>query len=191
MPAWLVEGNATLYFLTACAAAILAGLWWRTRRRKYAVAAGVAGLLVGGVYLLDRAVESPAEQMVRKVNDISAAVGSRDFDRMFRHVSDHFRRGGFDKRMFREFAERVAHQRNVTEFTPWGFEPGPISNAARRGELEFQFKIRGNWSAGNEFFRARTEWVLDPDDEWRIQTFDVFNPYTDSNAPIGIPGWGR
>src|SRR5439155_8189258 len=89
------------------------------------------------------------------------------------------------------FAEEVSHRRNVTEFQPWGFIPGDVSRQKRRGELEFSFKIRGDWSAGTEYFLARTVWTLDSDGEWRLQTFDVFNPFTDTNSPIQIPGWPR
>ncbi len=191
MPPWLVEGNPTLYLVLICAELVFLALWWQTRRRRYAVSAGMTAALILGVFLLDRAVESDSEQMVRKVQEISDGVRRRDFQRTFSHVSDSFRRGGFDKRHFREFAEQVSQARNVTEFTAWGFEPGEVSREKRRAELEFFFKIRGNWSAGNEYFLARTVWVLDPDGQWRIQNFDVFNPYAESRTPIDIPGWGR
>jgi hypothetical protein len=189
MPYWLVEGDATLLFVLASVGLICAAVWWRTRRRNYAVVAAAAAVAILTLSLLDHLIESDREQMIRKVQEIADGVRARDFDRVFRHVSDDFRRGGFDKAQFRTFAQDVSHRRNVTEFQAWGFIPGNISRQKHRGELEFSFKIRGNWSAGTEYFLARTVWHLDSDGEWRLQNFDVFNPLTDTNSRIQIPGW--
>src|SRR5437763_185273 len=134
MPDWLVEGDLTLYAVVACVGLVCLAVWWRTRRRRYAVIAGLAAVALVGLVLLDRYVESDREQMVRKVQEIAVAVPARDFAHMFRHISDSFNRHGFDKQRFRDFAESVSRARNVTEFTPWDFVPGPVSRAARRGE---------------------------------------------------------
>src|SRR5689334_18151516 len=119
MPPWLFEGNPTLYFVFAAAGLLFLAAWWRTRKRRYAVGAAVAFGLVAGVYLLDQNVESDREQLVRHMEDIAAGVRARDFDRVFKNVSDTFRRGSRDKRQFREYAETQSHARNVTEFTAW------------------------------------------------------------------------
>lgn len=191
MPYWLVEGDLTLYAILAAVALVCVAVWWRTRRRKYAVVAAAAAVAILTLSMLDRLIESDREQMIRKVQEIADGVRARDFPSIFRHVSDEFRRGAFDKPQFRHFAQEVSHSRNITEFQAWGFVPGDVSRQKRRGNLEFLFKIRGNWSAGNEYFLARTVWQLDSDGEWRLQTFDVFNPYSDTNSPVQIPGWPR
>src|SRR5437773_7929367 len=177
MPYWLVEGDVTLYAILASVGFVCVAVWWRTRRRKYAVIAVAAAVAILTLSLLDHIIESDREQMIRKVQEIADGVHGRHFDRIFRHVSDSFQRGAFDKSRFRSFAEEVSRAQNVTEFQAWGFVPGDVSRQKRRGELEFFFKIRGNWSAGTEYFLARTVWTLDSDGEWRLQNFDVFNPF--------------
>ena len=191
MPDWLAEGDLTVYFLLACSAVLFGVLWWRTRKRAFAAAAAASALAIVGVYLIDRAVESDREQLQRKVQVIADGVRARDFGRVFGQVSDSFNRRGLDKGGFRRFAEQTAQARNVTDFTAWNFALLSASREQRRAELEFNFKIQGNWSAGTEFFLAHTTWALDPDGEWRIQHFDVFNPYSDVRTPIEIPHWGR
>jgi len=191
MPYWLVEGDLTLYAILASVGLVCVAVWWRTRRRKYAVVAVAAAVAILTLSVLDRVIESDREQMIRKVQEIADGVRARDFQNIFKHVSEDFRRGAFDKAQFRHFAQEVSHSQNVTEFQAWGFVPGDVSRQKRRGNLEFLFKIRGNWSAGNEYFLAKTVWHLDSDGEWRLQTFDVFNPYSDTKSPQQIPGWPR
>jgi len=36
-----------------------------------------------------------------------------------------------------------------------------------------------------------TDVLVKEDGEWRLQSFDVFNPYSDTHSPIQIPGWTR
>jgi hypothetical protein len=192
MPAWLFEGNLTVYFLLVCAELVLLALWWRTRQRKYAFSAGVVAGLTLGYYLLDRFVESDREQIVRKTQEVAAAVTAGDIERAFRNVSDSFKRGTVDKTHFREFAQRVRNERNVTEVQVWDFVfPGEVSREARPADVEFRFKVRGRWGESPPNYFARVGYVLDPDGEWRVQTFDVYDSLTESSRPIYIPGWGQ
>jgi hypothetical protein len=191
MPDWLVEGDPTLYFVLACALATFGVLWWRTRKRKYAVAAGVAGLLIAGAYLLDRAVESDREQMIRKVYEVAEAVTDNDIDRAFRHVSDSFSKHGRDKTSFREFARDVRRRGVVDAVRVWDVAPDEVSREQRRAVVSFAFKVRGSFGETPPNYFAKVTFVLDPDGQWRVQTFDVFTPLSESKSPVSIPGWGR
>src|SRR6516162_7013044 len=113
---WLVEGDLTLYAILASVGLVCVAVWWRTRQRKYAAVAVAAAVAILTLSLLDRFVESDREQMIRKVQEIANGVRARDFQSIFQHVSDDFRRGAFDKAQFRKYAEDVSHSRNVTEF---------------------------------------------------------------------------
>jgi hypothetical protein len=191
MPAWLVEGSPTLYFLFACAGVVCAASWWRTRKRKYAVGVGVAGLLILGVWLLDRAIESEREQIVRKVYEVADAITAGDIDGAFRHVSEHFERSGWDRARFHEFARNTRQNGNVTAVRVWDVMATESSRENRRGVVEFPFKVRGRWGETPPSYFARVVFMLDNDGEWRVQTFDVYNTLTESATPVSIPGWGR
>ena len=41
--------------------------------------------------------------------------------------------------------------------------------------------------ASEAFFLCRADFVRDPDGQWRLQTFQVFNPAVDVNQPMTIP----
>jgi hypothetical protein len=191
MPYWLVEGNLTLYFLLACAEVILLALWWRTRKRKYAVGAGVVALLIVGVFVLDRAVESDREQMVRKTYEVTEAVTAGHIDRAFERVSDSFQYGSVNKDSFRQFAMTTRQSGRVTSVTVWDVTPVEVSREARRGVVEFPFKVRGSFGETPPNYFARVTFTLDPDGQWRVKTFDIFNSLTESKSPVTIPGMGR
>jgi hypothetical protein len=191
MPEWLVEGNPTLYFLLACVLVISGALWWRTRKRQYAVAAGVAGFLIVGVFLIDRAVESDREQLIRIVNEVADAVTDGDIDRAFQHVSKSFSRAGMDKESFRHFARDRRGHGFVTAVRMWDVTPTEVLREQRQAVVEFPFKVRGSFGETPPNYFAKVTFVLDADGRWRVQTFDIFNSLTESRSPVPIPGWGR
>lgn len=191
MPDWLIESNPSLYFLLAAAAIGFATAWWRTRQRKYAIAAGVSLALLVAAYLSHRLVESDREQMVRKIGEMSVAVRGRQIDRVFEHVSDSFLTNGVDKKGFRAYAESRNQSRFVEEFVAWDFEPGPTSRESRAGELRFFFKVRGSFGETPPGYFARTLWVYDSDGQWRLKGYELYNSINDSKTPVAVPGWGR
>jgi hypothetical protein len=189
MPPWLTAGNPTLYFLLGSAAVIGAVQWWRTRQRKYAVATGIALVLLAGVFALDRVVESDGEQMIRKVQEITAAINARDLDRAFTHVSEHFERRPRNKSAFYSYARDRLQSRYVTEVQVWDFAVTAASRQERRGEVECFFKVRGSFGETPPGCFVRVTFMLDADGEWRVQDFDWYQSVTESRRPMPIPGW--
>ena len=49
-----------------------------------------AGVLLLGVFVLDRLVESDGEQIERKLQEMAAGVTAHDYDGVFRNISDSF-----------------------------------------------------------------------------------------------------
>jgi hypothetical protein len=191
MPYWLVEGDTTLYFVLASVGLICVAVWWRTRRRGYAVAAGAAAVAILGLSLLDRLIESDREQMIRKVQEVADAISHRRLDRAFEHVSEQFDRRGKNKQGFREFADAHLRRGFVTDVQVWDFTVTEVSAESRRGVVECFFKVRGNFPGGESPPGALTRIVftLDPDQQWRVKNFDWFSSVADSKSPQPIPGW--
>ena len=102
MPTILSDPPPILYILLGTAAIILAAVWARFRTTKLLTAfAGVAGLLLL-LFLIDRFVESPREQAVRKMKELAAATQSRRMDEAFRHISESFNYHGMSKSALRD-----------------------------------------------------------------------------------------
>lgn len=54
--------------------------------------------------------------------------------------------------------------------------------------MEFYVKPKGRAMGGSEaFFICKADFVLDPDGQWLLQTFQVFNPAVDTNRPMTMP----
>jgi len=186
---WLADSAPLVYMLLGTAAVILAVVWWRTRRGWFLIGTGVLGLLVGSIFLLRAWYPSDSEQLIHAVQDMSAALHARNMDRIFAHISDNFGFHRHAKPEFRRLCEEVLHRRDVTECVVWDFVPEEVSRARGTGKLSFNVKPRGNWGSGAEFYLCKAEFVLEADGQWRMKTFEIFNPYVDTSHPMDIPGF--
>jgi hypothetical protein len=124
---------------------------------------------------------------------MSAGVLARDVDRIFAHVSEQFRQGPrtfgstLDKAAFRKASEAAIRAHHVTEVSAWDFEPQGVSRAQRTATMVFKVKPRGNWGGDAAYYLCRAQFVLDPDNQWRLEGFEIFNPFVDVHEPLQIP----
>jgi hypothetical protein len=190
MPGWLVEGDPAVYALLAGVLAALLAVWWRTRKRQYAIAAGVIAVLIVGYALLDFAVESDGEQMVRKVREVAAAVSANSVNAAMENVSNRFNRHGLDKEQFGKLCERYISRGEVTAVQVWDLTAVDVSRQTQAGTVEFHFKVHGRWGETPPNWFGRVVFTLDPDGQWRVKDFDVYDSLNQSKTPIAIPGWG-
>lgn len=184
MTNWLFEGRLTVYLFLAVLAGILVALWTRDRRRKlWLILASVALLLVGVYFLLDRFVETRREQITRKLQEMAFAVKKKDVGKIFQHISDNFQTGSFNKATFRQYAD-TAMQRGVDDLQLWDVKFPDDS-----GKVVFFAKPKSTSRVfGSEIqYLIRAEFAEDSDGQWRLRTFQVFNPFVDTDKPLQIP----
>src|SRR5262245_24050769 len=91
MSEWLFEGRLSVTLLLAAGVVFCLALGWQRRQRSLFTIAGVLGLLLAGYYLLDRLVETDAEQIRRKIQALADAANAHDVNGILLHVSDNFR----------------------------------------------------------------------------------------------------
>src|SRR5262245_40326544 len=207
MPNWLSNPPPALYLMLA-AAALFCGYcawasWQQSRYRPrgpaaetprlraarvWGLLAALALLALPLLFVIDRMYESDAEQIARKLNEMSAGVVRRDLDSVFRHISDSFKVNEFgSKQAMRDAAGRAQQRGYVDEVRIWDIHVENVASGANRAVAEFKFKVIGSWGTGSEYFSCRSEWVRESGNEWRLQTFQVFNPFVDANTPMAIP----
>jgi hypothetical protein len=145
-------------------------------------------LLAGGVWLTDLLVETDEEQIEHAVREMAEGARTRDVDRVFRHVSDSFRSPqGNDKERFKDFARRQM-EHGIEDVPVWDFLFEDVSRSTRTATVSFLFKVKGIRIARSQEFSARCEakFCLDPDGQWRLQSFQLLNPVTPSDT-IPVP----
>lgn len=189
---WLLEGRISVYVSLGAVALVLLLVWVQTRERLYLYALILCGVLAGLYFVLDRAVETDREQVTRKVREMAAGVRARDVNAIFTHISERFNRGGVNKAAFRELVDGFLRGRRIDEVEVWDFDFRPNrlqgeQTPAEEIRVSFMAKPKGGVAVG-EFGRCEARFVHDPDGQWRLIDFQVFNPAIDSNQPWQIPG---
>ena len=86
----LFENPLPLYVVLALAEIVIAGLWYRGRTRRLAIALAIPPLLAGAVLALDLLVETPREKLQKAVRHIAADVERGDIRAACGYLSDDF-----------------------------------------------------------------------------------------------------
>jgi hypothetical protein len=192
---WLFEGRTAVYVSLAAAGIVMLVALAQRRKRLWLIGVVLAAVLAGLYFLLDRAVETDREQVVRKMQTMAAAVQPRNLEAIFSHISDRFNRNGVDKARFRQLASRAISQ--VDEVEVWDFTfpenfrgtvqlPGEAA-PAETIQVHFMAKPKGGMALGGPANPVEARFVRDPDGQWRMVNFQVFNPVI-TNQPEAIPG---
>ena len=173
---WLFEGRPTVYALLAVAVVVLLALWWRERKPRYLLGAGLVLVLIAVYFVLDWAVETDREQIVRKVREMAAAVRTVDVNALVKDISEQFTSPqGRDKQQTREFARDLIGSKQVTDVVVWDFHfDGPIDRAGPV-EVIFQAKPHGNVGVvEGAWFRCVATFVHEGTGGWRLRGVKLF-----------------
>jgi hypothetical protein len=192
----LFEGRVSVYVALAAAGVVLLLAWWNSRRRHWLFGLGAVVVLAGLYFLLDRLVETDREQIERKVEEMAAAVRARNTAAIMAHVSDQLHRGGRDKAAFGQSVERAIRLVDaviVWEFVfpddfrrPSGVSAGGQARTPEVARVGFRAKPLGGQIRDNPGFNCEAQFVRDPDGQWRLLDFQVFDPLTQER--VEIPG---
>jgi hypothetical protein len=186
---WLIDNPSPVYLiLTAVALALLVTLWV-SRKRAFAVALGIVALLALLFAVLTLVLDTDQKRIRRALDDMEAGVQARDVDRIFKHVTRDFMLQGTSREAFRALATRVLKTGEVEDVRIWDLEDWNVNRpeSAARGtaRVSFKAKPKGVWDNGL-YYLVKAVFVLE-DGEWRLQSFEVFDPIADSNTPLPMP----
>ncbi len=189
MPTWLSDPTYGFYIIALILALVGVGLWYRSRDKGsvYRAAILVGALLL--VFAIDRLVESPREESVRKVNEITAAVNEKNQQKFLDNISEDFEYKGIKKEKLRD-----AKLWSLIE------QHGPkVSSKTDREDVELPSKTNPNIVIGftsrievdggdfPAYFRAT--FAKDPDGKWRLKTIARHDPIQKGkSSEESIPG---
>ena len=177
---WLFEGRPAVYVTLGVVAVLLAALWWRDRRRHWLYAIGVVGLLAAIYLLLDFAVETRREQITRRLQTIESAVKAGNAEQVMEQFSPQFRYRNVTREQFRAAVISRLKSKFVDDLTIWEVR---VPDAP--GKVSFKAKPKGK-VGDNPGFQVRAEFVQDPDGQWRMKSFEVYNYYSDGESPHDV-----
>lgn len=189
MPVFFSDPSPTSYVIVAIMVAVLAGNYLRSQRRRdlLPLIGGVAVLLA--VFLIDRFVESPREESMRRMQEMSAASASKKWDDMFKNVSESFaykgaNGGTTDKKALREKVRSVEAMIDkgfvVWDFTRSDFRQIDDKNA----EIGFRAQVK---ERPETVHYVKATFTKDPDGQWRMAGFTCYEPIN-TKERRSIPG---
>src|SRR5205823_9216792 len=134
-------------------------------------------------------VVTDREKIIASVQTMADGVAARDVNGIFSHVSPRFSVAGRNKADFQQWAGDRISAGDVTSLRVWDFAKGQVDRDKGVATIEFLVKGNGAWVRGGEFFRCKARFFLDPDGEWRLAGFELFQPYQDPALaqPLDIP----
>ncbi len=94
MPNFLSDPPFLLYAILFIGFVVAGAVWYRLRSRKSLIAVTAIGALLGVLILIDRFVESPREESVRRVEAMAAAATARDPTRFVEQIAKSFAYNG-------------------------------------------------------------------------------------------------
>jgi hypothetical protein len=177
---WLFERQAAVFALLAAAGVVLLVMWWRTRKRRLLYGVAAVGAVAVVYFLLGFVRETDTKQIERKVQEMAAGVNEKNLDKAFQHFSDQVRVNGRGKSALRAGAESALQMYGVRNMRLFDTEIEGLSRADKKANVTFMAKADGNWGGDGAFYRVRSEWVLDPDGQWRMRSFTLHPVNNDS-----------
>jgi hypothetical protein len=185
----------TLFLLLAAAAIVLVVVWLRTRDRRclYGLG-GVAGvalaLWLGTLTVRYFRGESDADQIERKLHDMSGAVRAKNVDGIFQHVSDDFGPAKGSKEALRTVVQQNLEQGGLTDVEVQGIEPPQVTRPAQGpATATVRFRVRPASADGRyiRFVLIDARFILDPDGQWRLKSFRATDPSDNGQIDLRYP----
>jgi len=184
MPTALSDPSMSLYAILGVATVLLGIIALRRQKRSDAINFCIPLVALIALFVIDKAVESPREQTVRKIQEMGQSSRDKKYDELFKHVSDSFKYKSLDKKALQEKAKQADGQGfggfEVYDLARSSFKPmedGTIQQGfgvKHKGEPPLPFYVKGTFKK-------------DPDGEWRLVTFKLYDPIN-MNDEKEIPG---
>lgn len=189
MPTFLSDPSPTAYVIVGIMVAVLAGIYFRSQRRKdlYPLIGGVAIFLT--VFLIDRFVDSPREASIRRMQEMSAASANRNWDDMFKSISESFsykgaNGGQTDKKTLREKVRSVEGYVDKG-FAVWDFNRSDFEQVDEKtARIGFRAQARDR---PETVVYVKATFTKDPDGQWRLAGFVCYDPVNTKDRR-NIPG---
>lgn len=184
MPTSLSDPSFALYVVLGVVTALFGIVALRKQTRSSAINFAIPAALLVALFLIDKFVESPRENVVRKIHEMGSASRAKNHDDVFKHVSESFKYKSMDKAGLRERA-KAAEAQGYGGVTEWDLTRSEFKQVDEN-TVEQRFRAKVGDSAAFQAAVVAT-FKKEADGEWRLSTFKLFNPIQASEE-MEIPG---
>src|SRR5438067_1160624 len=174
MPTWLSDPSNEFYLVLFVMVVVTVTMWARNRTRGNRVRAAVAVGLLVLVFVIDRMFQSPREESIGRVEEISAAINERNWDKFQANLSDSFEYKGKKKAEFTELVRKAVATFNPVT-TSWEHKAPDDLKPGGPDELLIQFEGKATVSGKPLMLHFVATFVKDPDGRWRLKSFKPYD----------------
>jgi hypothetical protein len=189
MPTLLSDPTRTMYIVFGAMVVILGAMALRRQKKSDVITFVIAAALLLILYFIDRAYESPREQVGRKIKEMKEASQSKKYDDLFKHVSDSFKYKNLDKKWLREKAREAEQYFEGIE--AWDYDDRNDFKIIDDMTVQQGFLVQPKNSNNPAFQRYVVATFKKEGEEWRLITFALYDPLKRTNdVEQPIPGGG-
>jgi len=188
MPTFLSDPSDIFYVLLFVMALIAIVVWLRSREKKSQFGA-IAGVVIFALFIIcDQAFDSPREEALQRVNDISKAINDRNADLVKSYVSDSFQYKDKKKSDFKQLVE-LAKQHNVRTVVLDDYRDRVVYHSDT--EIDITFDAKADGPDGKPFLaHFKTKFIKESDGKWRLKTFTAYRyDQKEQGEEISLPGF--
>jgi hypothetical protein len=91
MPTFLSDPPTSVYTILGAMVIVLAAVAFRRQKKNDLITFALGSLLLLAIFLIDKMIESPREITLRQVQEMAAASHAKQYDDLFKHVSESFK----------------------------------------------------------------------------------------------------
>jgi hypothetical protein len=189
---WLLDDFWVFASLLFVGMVAFAAAWWRTRKKQYAIGAGVFVLLFGIYIALQFLVETSGKQMERRVREIAASVKDKQIKKVLEvNLADDFHVASYNKAAFIDKAQSLKDQFGVERLEVFQFQLVAIDRDKKTATLHFKAKPIVPGQETLPWYLVKAQFVMIPKgrwtEEWKMKSFEYFHPFVDTESPLQIP----
>jgi hypothetical protein len=192
MPTLFSDPPQGLYLVLLAGVVVTGAIAARNQDRRSLIRLGIALSLLLLVFLVDKLIESPREEAVRKIQAMAAAATAADPNRFVEHVSERFEmKGGATREQLRNSGAWSLIRMHRARIAVWGFGEDSYKRISDSEiEVGFYTKATAEGSGAMVMRYARAEFIKDPDGQYRLKSIKFYNPVENGlNAEDPIPGF--
>ncbi len=183
----IVDQSTFVYIglIIVCSGLLFA--WRRTRKWGYLAGTALGLLLVVGMAVLAQVVVTDQKKIETAIQSAATAVEKRDMATIERNLARDFHFQSADKKAFLEKGEALIRSGEAAKVEVWDMRLDSIDKKNGTARISFLSKPKGRTIPDAAYFRVEAELVRESDGQWRLRTFQVFDPFVGTNQPRQVP----